>query len=176
MGSFAKRNLLRKNAISYLQELPHVHKAFIVADPGMVKFGFVDKVLEQLAIRPTQVETSIYGSVQPDPTLSEAIAIARQMKQFEPDTVICLGGGSALDAGKIGRLIYEYDARGEADLSDDASLKELFQELAQKFVDIRKRIIKFYHPHKAQMVAIPTTSGTGSEVTPFAVITDDETR
>ncbi|MQQ81643.1 bifunctional acetaldehyde-CoA/alcohol dehydrogenase [Lactococcus lactis] len=164
-----------KNAISYLQELPHVHKAFIVADPGMVKFGFVDKVLEQLAIRPTQVETSIYGSVQPDPTLSEAIAIARQMKQFEPDTVICLGGGSALDAGKIGRLIYEYDARGEADLSDDASLKELFQELAQKFVDIRKRIIKFYHPHKAQMVAIPTTSGTGSEVTPFAVITDDET-
>ena len=164
-----------KNAISYLQELPHVHKAFIVADPGMVKFGFVDKVLEQLAIRPTQVETSIYGSVQPAPTLSEAIAIARQMKQFEPDTVICLGGGSALDAGKIGRLIYEYDARGEADLSDDASLKELFQELAQKFVDIRKRIIKFYHPHKAQMVAIPTTSGTGSEVTPFAVITDDET-
>ncbi|QRZ30825.1 bifunctional acetaldehyde-CoA/alcohol dehydrogenase [Lactococcus cremoris] len=164
-----------KNAISYLQELPHVHKAFIVADPGMVKFGFVDKVLEQLAIRPTQVETSIYGSVQPYPTLSEAIAIARQMTQFEPDTVICLGGGSALDAGKIGRLIYEYDARGEADLSDDASLKELFQELAQKFVDIRKRIIKFYHPHKAQMVAIPTTSGTGSEVTPFAVITDDET-
>ena len=164
-----------KNAISYLQELPHIHKAFIVADPGMVKFGFVDKVLEQLAIRPTQVETSIYGSVQTDPTLSEAIAIARQMTQFEPDTVICLGGGSALDAGKIGRLIYEYDARGEADLSDDASLKELFQELAQKFVDIRKRIIKFYHPHKAQMVAIPTTSGTGSEVTPFAVITDDET-
>lgn len=133
MGSFAKRNLLRKNAI-YLQELPHVHKAFIVADPGMVKFGFVDKVLEQLAIRPTQVETSIYGSVQPDPTLSEAIAIARQMKQFEPDTVICLGGGSALDAGKIGRLIYEYDARGEADLSDDASLKELFQELAQNLL------------------------------------------
>ncbi|MGF1983363.1 bifunctional acetaldehyde-CoA/alcohol dehydrogenase [Lactococcus taiwanensis] len=164
-----------KNAISYLQELPHVHKAFIVADPGMVKFGFVDKVLEQLAVRPKQVETSIYGSVRPDPTLSEAIAIARQMKEFEPDTVICLGGGSALDAGKIGRLIYEYDARGEADLSDDASLKELFQELAQKFVDIRKRIIKFYHPHKAQMVAIPTTSGTGSEVTPFAVITDDET-
>ena len=164
-----------KNSISYLQELPHVHKAFIVADPGMVKFGFVDKVLEQLAIRPEQVETSIYGSVHPDPTLSEAITIARQMKQFEPDTVICLGGGSALDAGKIGRLIYEYDARGEANLDDDASLKELFQELAQKFVDIRKRIIKFYHPHKAQMVAIPTTSGTGSEVTPFAVITDDET-
>ena len=164
-----------KNAISYLQELPHVHRAFIVADPGMVKFGFVDKVLEQLAIRPKQVETSIYGSVHPDPTLSEAIAIARQMRDFEPDTVICIGGGSALDAGKIGRLIFEYNARGAVNIDDNDSLKELFEELAQKFVDIRKRIIKFYHPHKAQMVAIPTTSGTGSEVTPFAVITDDAT-
>ncbi|MDR0300603.1 MAG: bifunctional acetaldehyde-CoA/alcohol dehydrogenase [Streptococcaceae bacterium] len=164
-----------KNSISYLQELPHVHRAFIVADPGMVQFGFVDKVLEQLALRPSQIQTSIYGSVKPDPTLSQAVEIARHMHEFEPDTVICLGGGSALDAGKIGRLIYEYAARGEVDLEDDASLKHLFEEFAQKFVDIRKRIIKFYHPHKAQMVAIPTTSGTGSEVTPFAVITDDET-
>ena len=164
-----------KNSVSYLQELPHVHKAFIVADPGMVQFGFVDKVLEQLAVRPKQVQTSIYGSVQPDPTLSQAIEIAREMAAFEPDTVICLGGGSALDAGKIGRLIYEYASRGEADLNDDESLKHLFEEFAQKFIDIRKRIIKFYHPHKSQMVAIPTTSGTGSEVTPFAVITDDET-
>lgn len=163
------------NSISYLQELPHVHRAFIVADPGMVKFGFVDKVLEQLAVRPTQVQTSIYGSVRPDPTLSQAIEIARQMADFQPDTVILLGGGSALDAGKIGRLIYEYASRGEADLADDDSLKHLFEEFAQKFVDIRKRIVKFYHPHKTQMVAIPTTSGTGSEVTPFAVITDDAT-
>ncbi|HEY0222198.1 MAG TPA: bifunctional acetaldehyde-CoA/alcohol dehydrogenase [Lactovum miscens] len=164
-----------KNSISYLQELPHIHRAFIVADPGMVKFGFVEKVLEQLAVRPTSVETSIYGSVKPDPTLSQAIEIARQMHDFNPDTVICLGGGSALDAGKIGRLIHEYASRGEVDLNDNVALKHLFEEFAQKFVDIRKRIIKFYHPHQTQMVAIPTTSGTGSEVTPFAVITDDET-
>ena len=164
-----------KNSISYLQELPHVHRAFLVADPGMVQFGFVDKVLEQLVVRPEQVQTSIYGSVRPDPTLSQAIEIARQMSDFKPDTVICLGGGSALDAGKIGRLIYEYASRGEADLADDVALKHLFEEFAQKFIDIRKRVVKFYHPHQTQMVAIPTTSGTGSEVTPFAVITDDET-
>ncbi|MCL2114234.1 bifunctional acetaldehyde-CoA/alcohol dehydrogenase [Lactococcus protaetiae] len=164
-----------KNSISYLQDLPHVHKAFIVADPGMVKFGFVDKVLEQLAVRTTQVQTSIYGSVQPDPTLSEAIAIARQMNEFHPDTVIAIGGGSALDAAKIGRLIYEYSHRGEVDLADDKALKHLFEELAQKFMDIRKRVVKFYNQRQTQMVCIPTTSGTGSEVTPFAVITDDET-
>ncbi|GBG96804.1 bifunctional acetaldehyde-CoA/alcohol dehydrogenase [Lactococcus termiticola] len=164
-----------ENSITYLQELPHVHRAFIVTDPGMVQFGFVDKVLEQLAIRPKQVQTTIYSDVQPDPLLSQAIEIARQMDHFKPDTVILLGGGSPLDAGKIGRLIYEYASRGEADLSDDAALKELFEEFAQKFTDIRKRIVKFYHPHQTQMVAIPTTSGTGSEVTPFAVITDDET-
>ncbi|MDR0297140.1 MAG: bifunctional acetaldehyde-CoA/alcohol dehydrogenase [Streptococcaceae bacterium] len=164
-----------KNSISYLQELPHIHRAFIVADPGMVKFGFVDKVMEQLAVRPEPVQAHIYSNVQPDPLLSQAIDIARQMADFEPDSVIMIGGGSALDAGKVGRLIYEYASRGEADLSDDESLKHLFEEFAQKFVDIRKRIVKFYHPHKTQMVAIPTTSGTGSEVTPFAVITDDET-
>ncbi|MDR2976104.1 MAG: bifunctional acetaldehyde-CoA/alcohol dehydrogenase [Streptococcaceae bacterium] len=164
-----------KNSISYLQELPHVHRAFLVADPGMVQFGFVDKVLEQLQLRPKQVQVSIYSSVKPDPTLSQAIEIARQMDEFKPDTVVMVGGGSALDAGKIGRLIYEYASRGEVDLADDKALKYLFEEFAQKFMDIRKRIIKFYHPHKTQMVAIPTTSGTGSEVTPFAVITDDET-
>lgn len=164
-----------KNSISYLQELPHVHKAFIVADPGMVKFGFVDKVLEQLAVRPKQVQTSIYGSVQPDPTLSQAIEIARSMNEFAPDTVIAIGGGSALDAAKIGRLIYEYAHRGEVDLADDKALKHLFEELAQKFMDIRKRVVKFYNQRQTQMVCIPTTSGTGSEVTPFAVITDDET-
>ncbi|GAB2027242.1 bifunctional acetaldehyde-CoA/alcohol dehydrogenase [Lactovum odontotermitis] len=164
-----------KNSISYLQELPHVHRAFLVADPGMVQFGFVDKVLEQLQMRPKPIQLSIYSSVKPDPTLSQAIEIARQMSEFKPDTVIMVGGGSALDAGKIGRLIYEYSSRGEVDLNDDKALKYLFEEFAQKFMDIRKRIIKFYHPHQTQMVAIPTTSGTGSEVTPFAVITDDET-
>lgn len=166
-----------KNAITYLQELPNIKRAFIVADPGMVKFGFVDKVLSQLAVRPDQIQTSIYGSVKPDPTLGQAIDIARQMAEFQPDTVILLGGGSALDAGKIARFLYEYASRPEHEgmLEDTDALKDLFQELAQKFMDIRKRIVKFYHARKTQMVAIPTTSGTGSEVTPFAVITDDDT-
>ncbi len=126
-------------------------------------------------MRQDQVQTSIYGSVKPDPTLSQAIDIARQMAEFKPDTVILLGGGSALDAGKIARFMYEYSSRHEGILEDTAALKELFMELQQKFMDIRKRIVKFYHARLTQMVAIPTTSGTGSEVTPFAVITDDDT-
>ncbi|WP_373702167.1 bifunctional acetaldehyde-CoA/alcohol dehydrogenase [Weissella soli] len=163
------------NAITYLQELPNVDRAFIVADPGMVQFGFVDKILNQFALREDQVKTSIYGSVKPDPTIGQAIDIARQMLEFKPDTVVLIGGGSALDAGKIARFIYEYSASHEGILQDDAALKDLFKELAQKFMDIRKRIVKFEHQSLTQMVAIPTTSGTGSEVTPFAVITDDET-
>lgn len=163
------------NAITYLQELPDVDRAFIVADPGMVQFGFVDKVLDQFALRDDQVKTSIYGSVRPDPTINQAIDIAKQMSEFQPDTVVLLGGGSALDAGKIARFLYEYSISHEGILEDTAALKELFEELQQKFMDIRKRIVKFEHQRKTQMVAIPTTSGTGSEVTPFAVITDDET-
>jgi acetaldehyde dehydrogenase/alcohol dehydrogenase len=163
------------NSISYLQEMPDVKRAFVVTDHGMLQFGFVDHMLEQLAVRETQVQTAIYGSVKPDPTLSQAIEIARQMNDFNPDTVIALGGGSPLDAAKIGRLIYEYSVRGEVDLNDDVALKALFEQLAQKFIDIRKRIVKFPHQEQTQLVCIPTTSGTGSEVTPFAVITDDET-
>lgn len=165
------------NSITYLQELPNIDRAFIVADPGMVKFGFVDKILDQFQLRTERVKTSIYGSVKPDPTLNQAIEIARQMSEFEPDTVLLIGGGSALDAGKIARFLYEYSAQPENEgiLQDDVALKDLFQELAQKFMDIRKRIVKFDQPRLTQMVAIPTTSGTGSEVTPFAVITDDET-
>ncbi|KAA8327198.1 bifunctional acetaldehyde-CoA/alcohol dehydrogenase [Leuconostoc carnosum] len=163
------------NAITYLQDLPSINRAFIVADPGMVQFGFVGKVLSQLELRQEQVETNIYGSVKPDPTLSQAVDIARQMAAFKPDTVILLGGGSALDAGKIGRFLYEYSTRNEGILEDEEQIKALFMELQQKFMDIRKRIVKFYHARLTQMVAIPTTSGTGSEVTPFAVITDDTT-
>ena len=163
------------NAITYLQDLPTINRAFIVADPGMVQFGFVGRVIGQLELRQEQVETNIYGSVKPDPTLSQAVEIARRMADFKPDTVILLGGGSALDAGKIGRFLYEYSTRHEGILEDDEAIKDLFLELQQKFMDIRKRIVKFYHARLTQMVAIPTTSGTGSEVTPFAVITDDET-
>ncbi|MBM7616854.1 acetaldehyde dehydrogenase/alcohol dehydrogenase [Weissella uvarum] len=163
------------NAISYLQDVENVERAFIVADPGMVQFGFVDQVLDQLALRENPVKTSVYGTVKPDPTLGQTIDIARQMAEFKPDSIILLGGGSALDAGKVARYIYEYSQKHVGILDDMAALQELFGQLQQKFMDIRKRIIKFEAQPLTQMIAIPTTSGTGSEVTPFAVITDDET-
>ncbi len=166
-----------KNAITYLQELPNVNRAFVITDHSLVKYGFVDRILEQFELRPDQVKTSIYSSVQPDPYLSQAVEIAKQMQEFEPDTVIALGGGSSLDVAKISRFLYEYsqepDHIGFLENIDD--IKELFKGLQQKFMDIRKRIVKFEHQNLTQLVAIPTTSGTGSEVTPFSVITDDET-
>ncbi|MDD1403625.1 bifunctional acetaldehyde-CoA/alcohol dehydrogenase [Ligilactobacillus salivarius] len=166
-----------KNAISYLQdETEDINRAFIVADPGMVKFGFVDKVYDQLAARENEVKTALYGTVRPDPMLGQTIEIAQQMAQFEPDTVIAIGGGSALDATKIARYIYEYSLDQEPGFLDSyEKVSEVFKELQQKFVDIRKRIVKFHHAKKTSMFAIPTTSGTGSEVTPYAVITDDNT-
>lgn len=166
-----------KNAISYLQdETEDINRAFIVADPGMVKFGFVGKVYDQLAARENEVKTALYGTVRPDPMLGQTIEIAQQMAQFEPDTVIAIGGGSALDATKIARYIYEYSLDQEPGFLDSyEKVSEVFKELQQKFVDIRKRIVKFHHAKKTRMFAIPTTSGTGSEVTPYAVITDDNT-
>lgn len=166
-----------KNAISYLQdETEDINRAFIVADPGMVKFGFVDKVYDQLAARENEVKTALYGTVRPDPMLGQTIEIAQQMAQFEPDTVIAIGGGSALDATKIARYIYEYSLDQEPGFLDSyEKVSEVFKELQQKFVDIRKRIVKFHHAKKTRMFAIPTTSGTGSEVTPYAVITDGNT-
>lgn len=108
-----------KNAISYLQdETEDINRAFIVADPGMVKFGFVDKVYDQLAARENEVKTALYGTVRPDPMLGQTIEIAQQMAQFEPDTVIAIGGGSALDATKIARYIYEYSLDQEPGFLD----------------------------------------------------------
>ncbi|MFT8393836.1 MAG: bifunctional acetaldehyde-CoA/alcohol dehydrogenase [Liquorilactobacillus ghanensis] len=166
-----------KNAISYLQDqVEHISRAFIVADPGMVKFGFVDKIYDQLALRDDPVKTSIYGTVNPDPTLGQTIEIAKQMAQFQPDTIIAIGGGSALDAAKIARFIYEYSLDQPAGfLESYEKVSELFTRLQQKFIDIRKRIVKFHHQLNTKLVAVPTTSGTGSEVTPYAVITDDNT-
>lgn len=164
-----------RNSISYLKDIEKVHRVFIVADPGMVKFGFVKKILHQLDLNLNQIDTRIYGSIKPDPTLSQAIEVAQQMAGFKPDTVIALGGGSALDAAKISRYMYEESFDNPDILNNVPTLKELFTELQQKFMDIRKRIIKFTEPKYSRLIAIPTTSGTGSEVTPFAVITDDET-
>lgn len=172
-----EKTYYEKNAISYLQdEYEPMQRALIVADPGMVQFGFVDTVLAQLALRDEKVATSIYGTIKPDPTLGQTIEIAKQMRDFKPDTVIAIGGGSAIDASKIARLIYEvYLDRGDEFLDSYDAVSEFFLELQQKFIDIRKRIVKFKHQATTRLFCIPTTSGTGAEVTPFAVITDDYT-
>lgn len=172
-----EKTYYEKNAITYLQDdIESIDRAFIVADPGMVQFGFVDTVYSQLELRDDIVTTSIYGTVRPDPTLGQTIEIAKQMQEFKPDTIIAVGGGSALDAAKIARFIYEYSIdQAEGFLDDYDKVSELFLELQQKFIDIRKRIVRFHHQTATKLIAIPTTSGTGSEVTPFAVITDDNT-
>lgn len=139
----------------------HKKRAFIVTDEFLFKNGYVEgieKKLDQMGI-----EHACFFEVQPDPTLASAEAGAKAMREFEPDVIIALGGGSAMDAAKIMWVLYEHP---EAD----------FQDMAMRFMDIRKRIYKFPKMgEKAYFVAIPTTAGTGSEVTPFAVITDQET-
>ncbi|WP_199426086.1 bifunctional acetaldehyde-CoA/alcohol dehydrogenase [Thermaerobacillus caldiproteolyticus] len=151
-----------KNATQYLAKMPNISKAFIVTDPGMVKLGYVDKVLYYLRKRPDYVHCEIFSEVEPDPSITTVMKGADMMRSFEPDVIIALGGGSAMDAAKAMWLFYEHP---ETD----------FNGLKQKFLDIRKRVFKYPKlGQKAQFVAIPTTSGTGSEVTSFAVITDKE--
>ncbi len=133
-------------------------KAFIVTDPFMVKLGFVDKVTYQLDKVP--IEYQIFSEVEPDPSVETVLAGRDAMNGFQPDIIIALGGGSAIDAAKGMWLFYE---------NPDTE----FETLRLKFADIRKRAFKFPQlGKKATFVAIPTTSGTGSEVTAFAVITD----
>ncbi|WP_282597688.1 bifunctional acetaldehyde-CoA/alcohol dehydrogenase [Bacillus sp. REN3] len=149
-----------KNSTQYLAKMPNISKAFIVTDPGMVKLGYVDRVLYHLRKRPDYVHCEIFSEVEPDPSIETVMKGAEMMNSFHPDVIIALGGGSAMDAAKGMWLFYEYP---DAD----------FHGLKQKFLDIRKRIVKYPHlGRKAQFVAIPTTSGTGSEVTSFSVITD----
>ncbi|MCM3728228.1 bifunctional acetaldehyde-CoA/alcohol dehydrogenase [Neobacillus cucumis] len=151
-----------KNSTQYLAKMPKISKAFIVTDPGMVKLGYVDKVLYYLRKRPDYVHCEIFSDVEPDPSIETVMKGAEMMAKFEPDVIIALGGGSAMDAAKGMWLFYEYP---------DAE----FFGLKQKFLDIRKRIVKYPHlGQRAQFVAIPTTSGTGSEVTSFSVITDKQ--
>ena len=148
-------------ALDELGTVMHKKKAFIVTDSFLYKNGYVapiEKKLNELGIQHT-----CFYHVQPDPTLASAKEGAQQMALFEPDVIIALGGGSAMDAGKIMWVLYEHP---EAD----------FMDMAMRFMDIRKRIYPFPHMgDKAYFVAIPTSSGTGSEVTPFAVITDETT-
>lgn len=147
-------------SVQYLSKMPDISRAFIVTDPSMVKLGYVDKVLYHLRKRLDYVHCEIFSEVEPDPSLETIQRGVELMNNFKPDVIIALGGGSALDAAKGMWLFYEHP---EAD----------FTGMALKFMDIRKRIYKFPKMgKKAKMVAIPTTSGTGSEVTSFAVITD----
>ncbi|OAT37525.1 bifunctional acetaldehyde-CoA/alcohol dehydrogenase [Proteus myxofaciens] len=136
-------------------------RAFIVTDGYLFNNGYVDEVTRVL--KKFGVETEIFFEVEADPTLSVVRKGAEQMNSFKPDVIIALGGGSPMDAAKIMWVMYEHP-------------ETHFEELALRFMDIRKRIYKFPKMGvKAQMVAITTTSGTGSEVTPFAVVTDDAT-
>ena len=149
-------------SIAYLEKMPNIERAFIVTDQGMVKLGYVDKILYHLRNRQQYVHSEIFSEVEPDPSFDTIMKGVEAMKNFKPDVVIALGGGSPIDAAKGMWLFYEHP---EADP----------EGLKLKFMDIRKRTYKFPKlGEKCQMVAIPTTSGTGSEVTSFAVITDKE--
>ena len=151
------------DSIQYLEKMPNISKAFIVTDPSMVKFGYVDKILYYLRKHKEYVHCEIFSDIEPDPDIQTIYRGIDAMNKFQPDVIIALGGGSSMDAAKGMWLFYE-----NPDLD--------FKSLTLKFMDIRKRIIKFPHlGRKAKMVAIPTTSGTGSEVTSFAVISDKET-
>ena len=143
-----------------LEELKGYKKAFIVTDTFLYQNGYTKPVKE--ALDRMGIIHNTFHSVEPDPTLACARAGAAQMATFEPDVIIAVGGGSAMDAAKIMWVLYEHP---EAD----------FMDMAMRFVDIRKRIYTFPKMgEKAYFVAIPTTAGTGSEVTPFAVITDEQ--
>lgn len=145
-----------------LEELKGEHKkAFIVTDKTLAELGFtahVTKVLDE-----NNIDYRIFSEVNEDPTLSSTQAGAKAMLEYKPDVIIALGGGSAMDAAKIMWVLYEYP-------------ETRFRDLAMRFMDIRKRILPFPKMGiKAKFVAVATSAGTGSEVTPFSVITDDTT-
>nr|WP_042228947.1 bifunctional acetaldehyde-CoA/alcohol dehydrogenase [Paenibacillus popilliae] len=151
-----------KGATQYLAKMPDIHRVMIVTDAMMVKLGYVEKLEYYLRQRRTPVAIEIFSDVEPDPSTKTVERGAEMMRSFEPDCIIALGGGSPMDAAKGMWLFYEYP---DTD----------FDNLKQKFLDIRKRTFKYPRlGQKAKFVAIPTTSGTGSEVTSFAVITDKE--
>jgi len=151
-------------SIQYLAKMPDISKAFIITDEMMIKLGYVDKVLYHLRKRVGRnyVHSEIFDKVTPDPTVDTVNKGLEAINAYNPDVIIALGGGSVIDAAKAIWLFYEYP---DTD----------FNDLRMKFMDIRKRVFKYpYLGQKAKFVAIPTTSGTGSEVSSFAVITDEK--
>ncbi|MCI9051811.1 MAG: bifunctional acetaldehyde-CoA/alcohol dehydrogenase [Lachnospiraceae bacterium] len=148
-------------ALNELRDVLGKKRAFLVTDSFLYKNGYTKPITDKLD--ELGIVYTVFSDVQPDPTLANAQEGAKAMKAFEPDVILALGGGSAMDAGKIMWVMYEHP---EVNFSD----------MAMRFVDIRKRVYTFPKMgEKAYFVAIPTSSGTGSEVTPFAVITDQET-
>ncbi|WP_172194755.1 bifunctional acetaldehyde-CoA/alcohol dehydrogenase [Saccharibacillus qingshengii] len=151
-----------KNSTQYLTKMPDITRVAIITDPMMVQLGYVERVQHYLRQRQTPVAIEVFSEVEPDPSTTTVERGRAMMERFQPDCIIALGGGSPMDAAKGMWLFYEYP---DTD----------FNNLKQKFMDIRKRIYKYPRlGKKAKFVAIPTTSGTGSEVTSFAVITDKE--
>ena len=147
-------------ALNELKTVLGKKKAFIVTDQFLYKNGYTKCITDKLD--ELGIVYTVFYDVAPDPTLACAKEGAKAMKLFEPDCIIAVGGGSAMDAGKIMWVMYEHP---EVD----------FMDMAMRFMDIRKRIYTFPKMgEKAYFIAIPTSSGTGSEVTPFAVITDEE--
>ena len=149
-----------KGSIKYLEVMRDISRVFIVTDKAMVKLGYTDKILYYLRNRKNKVHSYIFDNVEPDPSFETINNGVDMMRKFEPDCIIALGGGSAIDAAKGMWLLYE---QPDVDLN----------AMKNKFMDIRKRVYKIEDlGKKAKMVAIPTTSGTGSETTSFAVISD----
>ena len=149
-----------RNSIQYLQSMGGMERVVIVTDRTMADLGFVEKIAHQITARGNHVTYQLFADVEQDPSIETVRRGTELIRSYKPDTIIALGGGSAMDAAKVMWLFYE---QPEVD----------FRDLVQKFMDIRKRAFKFPQlGRKARFIGIPTTSGTGSEVTPFAVITE----
>lgn len=148
-------------ALDELGNLMGKKRAFVVTDRFLYEHGYTRELEAKLEEMGMAIQ--VFADVAPDPTLATARAGAEQMRSFKPDTIIAIGGGSPMDAAKIMWVMYEHP---DAD----------FLDMAMRFMDIRKRVYTFPKMgEKAYFIAIPTTAGTGSEVTPFAVITDEST-
>ena len=147
-------------ALDELKEVLNKKRVFIVTDTFLFNNGYTKPITDKLD--ELDIAYSVFSDVAPDPTLACAIQGAKEMESFKPDCIIAIGGGSAMDAGKIMWVLYEHP---EVDFAD----------LAMRFMDIRKRVYTFPKMgEKAYFIAVPTSAGTGSEVTPFAVITDEK--
>ena len=150
-----------KDSITYLRHI-EAERVMLVCDPGMVQFGYADLVKRQLELNRHRPAVDVFSDVEPNPSTNTVYKGLERFVDFQPDVIIALGGGSAMDAAKAMWMFFEHP---------DVS----FFGAKQKFLDIRKRTYKIPYAEKTTFICIPTTSGTGSEVTSFAVITDSET-